>query len=565
MSPPRRFRFSGVAAALCMLALSAHGQQLPDAGALRQQLEQQRVPVLPEKGVLEVVPPAMTKLAGGNEKVAVKSFEFKGNQLLSNEQLAAAVSPYAGRALNFNELQAAAAAAAAAYRAQGWVVRVFLPEQDVTQGRIQLQVVEARFGSARTEAPVQRVGDGVAKAFVDAVQRAGAPVNGHALDRALLLIDDLPGVSVTGRLTEGRNDRETDLLLQLKDGPLFNGSVAADNAGSRSTGRERLVLTVDVNSPLRFGDQISALLLKSRGSEFARAAYTAPLGSAGWRLALNLSTLRYRVITPEFAVLDANGRSDSTGAELSYPLLRTRTENLFLNLGFEDKRFDNRSAGTVATRYGSRAFAFTAAYNGFDEFMGGGATAAQLGAVQGQLDLTGSPNEAADAASTRTAGQFGKLRYAVSRQQQLGELFSAYASLSGQRAGKNLDSSERFYLGGVSGVRAYPASEAGGSSGQLLTAEVRARLPQNLAASVFYDRGQVKVNENNDILGALARNGWSLSGVGASLAWAAPFGLVTRLTVARRLGNNPNATTNGLDQDGTLNKTRVWVQATLPF
>ena len=49
----------------------------------------------------------------------------------------------------------------------------------------------------------------------------------------------------------------------------------------------------------------------------------------------------------------------------------------------------------------------------------------------------------------------------------------ATLAFSGQLSYQNLDPSEQFYLGGPAGVRAYPVSSNGGSTGQLLTTELR--------------------------------------------------------------------------------------------
>jgi hemolysin activation/secretion protein len=51
--------------------------------------------------------------------------------------------------------------------------------------------------------------------------------------------------------------------------------------------------------------------------------------------------------------------------------------------------------------------------------------------------------------------------------------FTLYASFSGQRASKNLDSSEEFFLGGPNGVRAYPQGEGAGDEGWLSRLELR--------------------------------------------------------------------------------------------
>jgi hypothetical protein len=49
------------------------------------------------------------------------------------------------------------------------------------------------------------------------------------------------------------------------------------------------------------------------------------------------------------------------------------------------------------------------------------------------------------------------------------------------------------------------------------------------------------------------------------LAWSGPQKVQVKATWARRLGDNPNPTTTGLDQDGTKKTDRLWVSASLSF
>jgi hemolysin activation/secretion protein len=114
-------------------------------------------------------------------------------------------------------------------------------------------------------------------------------------------------------------------------------------------------------------------------------------------------------------------------------------------------------------------------------------------------------------------------------------------------------------------VRAYPASEAGGARGQIINLELRAQLPAELRGVAFYDWGHVTINVDNSFAGAPKLNEATLQGAGLSLGWTGPGALDLKLTLARRLGNNPLANPAGLDQDGTLKRTRVWLQAGLPF
>ena len=547
-----------------LAAGAASAQVTPDAGALQQQIDQSRQSALPKPAPrsLSAPPPALERMAGPS--VSVTTFRFSGNSVIKDDQLAAVLRPYLNRPLSFAELQAAAQAVSAAYRDAGWIARAYLPRQEIDGGVVTIEVVEALFGGVRTDG-AGRIDPRQAVRIVERAQPPGSLLNADALDRAILLVDDLPGVGATGNLAAGAGERETALALRLTAEPLLAGDAAVDNTGSRSTGAARAGVNAYLNSPFMLGDAGAVNLIHSDGSDYLRAAYTVPLGAAGWRAGANASTLRYRLVADEFAALRARGSADSAGLEASYPLLRSRLSNLFLQLNGDSRRYDNQANGAVSSHYRLDSLTLGVAGNRYDEFAGGGAISGNLALIRGDVKLDGSPNQASDAASVKTGGSFTKLRYGLSRQQALSESFSLAASLAGQYASKNLDSSEKFYLGGLYGVRAYPASEAGGSNGQLLNLELRARLPRGVGLTGFYDWGHVTVNRENNFAGAAQVNGYALKGAGLALNWTAPFRLNLKAVWARRIGANPSPNLNGSDQDGSLRKNRFWLQATMPF
>lgn len=552
--------------ATAMAGNLALAQTPPDAGALRQQIERERPSTLPRQAVpaKPADPPAMRP---GGVSITVKQFRFAGNTLIDSEKLAPVVASYLGRPLDFNQLSAAATAVANAYREAGWVVRVYLPQQDIQDGIVTIQIVEAVFGILRQEgdSPTRIAGAHVTGLF-QAQQTSGQPLNTDALDRALLLADDLPGVTVSGTLRPGQGLGQTDLMIKLADEPPLVGEAIFDNTGSRSTGDQRLAANFAFASPFGMGDLLSANLIHTRGSDFLRLAYTLPVGHDGLRVGMNISHLGYTLVAAEFRALNASGKSDTVGLEASYPIIRSRLKNLYFSAAYDRKRFDNTSSGATTTRYDVDALTLGLAGNLFDQFGGGGANSASLALTRGNLDLDGSPNKVADATTARTHGSFSKLRYAASRQQVVTESVSLYAAISGQEASKNLDSSEKFYLGGANGVRAYPSNEAGGSKGQMLNAELRWRLPENFTTVAFVDWGRVSQNVDTGFTGAATPNTYSLKGHGVSLAWQAAFGLNLKATWARRDGVNPNRDAlTGRDQDGSLDKNRWWFNATLPF
>ena len=183
--------------------------------------------------------------------------------------------------------------------------------------------------------------------------------------------------------------------------------------------------------------------------------------------------------------------------------------------------------------------------------------------VNGHVNLDNSPNHDQDQATTQTAGHFNKVKLAASFKQNVNASNTFAASAQAQFADKNLDGSEKMYLGGMQGVRAYPTNEAGGSVGNLFSLEWQRHLlaeRERLTLAGFYDVGNVTVNKDNNFKGAATTNKYSLSGYGLWLGGreSVKGGLTTwRLVWSRRIGSNPGAyAATGKDQDGTLVRDR---------
>lgn len=555
---------------LMLTTLLPHGtasaQTPPDAGSLLQQIEKDPRRVVPGAGVAPTTPAAPVTKAAPALTVTVSAFRFEGNRLLGSDALASRLATFLDRPLDFAALQTAADAVAQAYRDAGWIVRADLPPQDIRGGVVTIRVVEAVLGSVRLEgAASTRMTAARMRAMVEAAQPEGAPLSVDGLDRAVLLLNDVPGVRASASLAAGGRSGETDLVLQFTPQPLVHGEAVVDNLGSRAIGTERLGGTLRIDGALGRGDQWAARLIHSEGSDYVRLGFTLPVGSAGWRLGAHVSGFRYRLVAPAFVSLDAHGSSSSAGIEASYPLIRSRDRNLFAAVLWDERRFRNEASAATTSDYRTNALSVGLHGNRVDGLGRGGTSHARLTLVHGRVDLDGSPNQAADAASARTAGAFTVLRYVAARDQRLGDRLTLYAGLAGQAADRNLDSAEKFYLGGARGVRAYPSGEGGGAEGTLLNLELRAPLRPDLLLVGFYDWGQVRSNRRNDFAGAALVNRYRLQGAGLSLNWRPGFGIDLVATWARRIGSNANANLAGGDPDGSLAKNRFWLEAGVSF
>ncbi len=571
---PKRFlletagkRAGLLACGLMVMPGLAIAQRLPDAGQIRQELERKPLesPVLPPRPGAGLGTPLQAPApADGGPLVVLERVEFSGNAMLKTEVLQAVVADYLNRPLRFSDIQRAAAAVAERYRQDGWVVRTALPPQDLQAGVLRILVTEGRFGQLQiegdpaggpTRVPVDRVRD-----MVGLHLRPGDPLRNEVIDQTIRMVSELHGVKAEGRLATGIVEGVSDLILQIGDQDLTSSSWSIDNQGSRSTGTTRLQASLNLASPLRLADQLAINAMGTEGNRFLRLGYQLPVGLRGTLVGWSGSVLIYRLTDPAVAALAAQGKSRSLGMDLVQPLARGPDASWTVSLGMEVKRFRNEAVGVTTSDF--RVDNLQLATSGYraDTAWGGGVTLFNAGLSLGRVVLDGSPNEAADSQGARTAGEFVKLRWTLSRRQRLSDSLNLSLAWSAQHAARNLDSSEKFYLGGAGGVRAYPGSEGAGRAGSLINIELATVLIPGVEAAGFVDHGVVLGDRSVDQWKPSGPGRVALQGMGLSLSWNQILGTNGKLSWSRRIRDNPNPTATGMDQDGTRRINRMWVE-----
>jgi len=547
-----------------------HGAALaavPGAGDILRETEQ-RPPSTPTPApsIQLDAPPRPALKAAPGMRITVKSFRITGTTVFSEAELLPLLRDHVGRELAFADLEQAAGLITGHYRDRGYfLAQAYLPEQRIQDGVIEITVLEGRLGQIRiNRAPGVRLGESQARGFIEGSAMPGAVLEQGRAERGLLLLSDLPGVSVTGELAPGEQVGTTDLNVQVQERPLFTGNLSLNNYGSRFTGEYRLGAGLNISDPLGLGDLLSlrGLITDGRGLQNIAASYLLPLGRQGTRVGVSYSDLRYE-LGKDFAALDADGAAQVAGLSLQHPFIRGRSFNLYGQLAWEQKRLEDRQGATAfVNQRRIDTLAMGLSLDGRDALLGGGLNFAGLSWVSGDLDLRTAAIAAADAtAGGRGArGGFQKVVYSVSRTQAVRGPLTAYLAVHGQTASKNLDSAEKFSLGGPYGVRAYPAAEASGDAGYVLNAELRWALRAgsgSLTLIGFYDYGHSRINRNPTP--ADVNNTTHRAGYGVGLDWLRPGTLSLRTSVAWR-DTGPSTADPGGDRNA-----RILVQAVTYF
>jgi hemolysin activation/secretion protein len=539
--------------------------QPPDAGSLLRKTDPNQSTVPPSPDSLNKQSRQRTEQPEAGARAHISAVHVVGATRYSESELQQLLSDIVGHEVSYLDMRRAADRITQHYRADGWFARAYMPEQSLQDGILTINVIEAKLGDVHVEAPPDgaHVGDKIVHDMLLERQSDPNAVAIDALERATLLIEDLPGISAKVLLAPGDEAGETDILARVSNTRFLRTHVEADNSGVQSTGRGRLTGQMLLESPLGRGDELGALLNYSDGTKFGRLSYEIPVGADGWRIRPAASVFEYE-LKDNFAALDAHGHAATWEIMAIYPWVRSNQLNVQIATGYEHRHYENFALDLQTSSPLVRAFQGVLSVDRVDSFGGGGIMQYGLQFTRGTLELLrNSTDLALDSQTARSDGPYLKLGWNIARLQRLGGRDQLLLKLVGQSASTNLSSSEKLSLGGASGVRAYPELEASGDQGWIAITEWFHSLARDWRFSLFYDYGEISQHESTwtdwNLARPSLRNHYALQGAGTSIGWSTPGGFSLRGSVATRTAKNPaRDPLSGADGDGTSREPQLW-------
>lgn len=562
---------------------------VPDPGAVirniqeteqREQREEQRESSKKGPPVTTQPPPEKLGPERLEASILVKRFQLDGVTLLAEEDLQELLKPMLGRSLTLPDLIRQVQVVTAAYARKGYVARTLVPEQDVTDGVVRLLILEGKLGSINLQLdegvrfPPERIRD-----MLLARQKEGEAIRIPDLERSMLLLNDFGGIDVRSALQPGADPGLTDENVYVRPRPFVTGSVDADNFGTRSVGQNRLNALFRLNNVDGRGGSVTVnamgMFVDSRVNTYGSLAYTTPIGYDGMSLQLGASALDYR-LGEQFASLNVEGTSKTYFAGLSYPIIRSGSQNLSAGARYE--RWKLRATATdncvpltdKDVNLVQLGLSFDRLDGASDSFLtaSGQLTRGSVDFGSGQtFSFPGCGNSVGfvQVDPSGVEGNFTKISAAASYQRRLTENLTWSLSGNGQYAFTNLDTSQQMTLGGPFGVRAYPSSEAAGDQGLLGNLELRYRMAEGIVASAFVDGGHVRRLHNVPSGVPSNKNEVSLYGAGFGLYYSQPGRFNVAAALAWRIGENPLRNADGTDSDGLKRTPRFWANLSYFF
>jgi len=420
--------------------------------------------------------PAAAPVAAPERQVTIEEYLVRGNTVLDARAIEAAVTPFLGPGRTLKDVEGARDALVAAYQARGYQsVYVDLPEQQVEQGVVVLQVSETKVGRLRVVGAQYN-------SPLDVRQQVPALTEGTVPDFTqaqveLTALNRGPKRQVMPLVKQGSLPGTMDVDLKVDDSSPWRASVGLNNDYSADTKKLRTSMSVGHDNLWQMGHSATISFFGTPGdlnqTKVWSASYMAPIGTQGWSVeATGYQSNSNVASTGGTSVL---GKGHALGMKVNYTVPNSGIwwHSFSAGIDFKDNQEALKLNGTgssVPLKY----VPLSVSYNGF----------AQTEAATYGLGLSlvagtrasfgyGSDSAAYDNKRYKASPSFLVLKGDGNATYTLGSGAQLHGRMSGQLADAALVSGEQMAAGGANSVRGYLSAEATGDYGVSGTVEWR--------------------------------------------------------------------------------------------
>jgi len=465
---------------------------------------------------------------GDGPSFFVKKIELEGNTLFSNEILEPIVDVGEGIDATLGILALYAQEVTAYYSAKGYILtEAYIPNQKIENGVVKMSVNEGFIDDVEIKGGKFLDKESVKNRFFNV--QAESIMQEATLERVLLELNDVRGITARSTLKPGKISGSSDLVLEVDETRPYYFGIDADNFGSEFTGQARFGTTVIANNLWKFSDEVFLRAVKSDDNQnLISSYYKLPLDKFGRTTFKVGYTYSDQALGASLIALNAFGRTNILNLEVGQSILRTRNYRLDLRSGFDYKKFRNFQSGSTSSSDNMTDIYFGVAGNFSDSYNGQNSIDLKIQQGIGGTDSTSAHPSRTNADATTTIATFD-----ITRFQNPGFWDSfLILGLGGQFSSDRNLSPGLFAVGGFGTVRGFPLAQLSGDWGYSASAEYVVPVPIDypigigdltvskvLSINGFIEHGRVfsinpESGERND----------SITGVGGGAQLNVPLG-----------------------------------------
>lgn len=414
--------------------------------------------------------------AAPERQVTIEEYLVRGNTVLDARAIEEAVTPFLGPGRTLKDVEGARDALVAAYQARGYQsVYVDLPEQQVEQGVVVLQVSETKVGRLRVVGAQYN-------SPLDVRQQVPALTEGKVPDFTqaqveLTALNRGPKRQVMPLVKQGSLPGTMDVDLKVEDSSPWRANVGLNNDYSADTKKLRSSVSLGHDNLWQLGHSATLSFFGTPGdlnqTRVWSASYVAPIGTQGWSVEATGYQSNSNVASA--GGTSVLGKGHALGMKLNYTVPNSGIwwHSFSAGIDFKDNQEAlqlNGAGSSIPLKY----VPLSVAYNGFaqTETATYGLGLSLVAGTRAAFGY-GSDSAAYDNKRYKASPSFLVLKGDANATYTLGSGAQLYGKLAGQLADAALVSGEQMAAGGANSVRGYLSAEATGDYGVSGTVEWR--------------------------------------------------------------------------------------------
>ncbi|MEM9706244.1 MAG: ShlB/FhaC/HecB family hemolysin secretion/activation protein [Pseudomonadota bacterium] len=397
------------------------------------------------------------------DTLAIASIRFRGAKAFSEGTLSDAVKANIRAPVTRKRLQAISDSVTQLYVDNGYFLsKAVIKPQSFENGIVYLDIVEGYLSGVEINGAADHP---LTSYFTTALSER--PLKRQTFERAVTLINGLPGHRITGRkLDIATADAGAHFLSLEVKRQRVRAQIDATNKGVREGEAWRALAGIELVSVLRPGDRLGAGALTRPGapSELAYfvARYSMPIGASGARV---FADGVFSDTSPQSALVgrDLEGTLRSFGIGAEYPIIQRRNETLNISTRFD--WINSRELENDSLLYEDRLRVIRAEAQYAKKLSDTSRTVFEVRASQGLPSLNASTTVGEFTSRPDADAEFFKIDGSAAVQTYISDRISLTGSAIGQYTDDTLLFLEEFALGGGSFGRAYDFGEVLGEQG----------------------------------------------------------------------------------------------------
>jgi hemolysin activation/secretion protein len=411
----------------------------------------------------EIKPPE-APVAKEEQKFFVKKINLEGCETFSPQDFSSSIAKYENRELTLSDLSILAREIEQGYLKRGVIAPVFLSPQEIKEGVVTLQVVEARMGDLQIQEHKY-----FKKKRLNYYWKipAGEILHYDKISQGVQLMNKNPDRLVRAALRRGKKPGTTDVLLTPQTRFPVHLTASFDNEGSASTGKGRTGLGIRHNNFLGLEDTVLAGYSFGNYFDGIYAYHSLPLNYNGASLLYGYSRSESKP-TKEYAPYGIKSEVKDTSISLHQDLYQKDEYLGEVFLGFEAKDKTVRTNDGPYNRDRLRIFNLGANLIRRDLKS---TTSISPELSQG-VAAFGASKRHNPLASREAKSTFSKFNLDIQQRRVLPWNLQANLKFKTQIASTKLTPQEEFSLGGIDSVRGYPSGDYSADNAILSSAEL---------------------------------------------------------------------------------------------